>query len=265
MTSYEMSRAVMERRLEIESDLLHSLRQECHRVIMAIAELGYDNAMDGMSFRLSQCDNIEEIDELLKELRLWIYVNVTRASQDVIDAVERYWSTDEHLVAGECINRKINDKTLKERIGIYGNRLRSETEMWIAAGLLGGYALDRLGREVSAYLTSPYTSQLFLDAMGKNAASRRLKKGVPHFGTGSITSAVGSLERLGTATVADMMRMAEFLSWGSNDNCVGYQVFRGSSYPCSLCGSMVGFHQKGYEELPPYHSRCVCFAVPVYK
>ena len=265
MTNYDESRAVLRRRLEIESELLRDLRLECVRVIMAIAELGYSEAMDGMSFRLSLCSSIDEITSLLKELREWIYINVTHGSQLAIDEVERHWPPAVPLSAGDIVNRDIGGKTLKERIGIYGNRLRTETEMWIAAGLLAGVTLSQLEKEVRAFLSSPYSSRLFLDALGKNAASRRLRDGVPHFGSGSVTSAVGSLERLGTSTIADSLRMAQWLSWGSDENVIGYQVYRGSSYPCSLCDSMTGFHVKGFEELPPYHSRCCCFAVPVMR
>lgn len=268
MTNYDKSRAVLSRRLEVESELLHSLRQECHRVIMAIAELGYNEPMGGMTFRLSLCSSIEEIEELLKELRLWVYVNITHSSQLVVDEVERRWTPVVPLDASEYINREINGKTLKERIGVYCGRLRSEAEMWIAAGLLAGVALKDLSREVDAYLGNPYTSPLFLSARGMSGRSGfgsvRLRRGAPHFGKGSITSSYGSLERLSAATVADMMRMAEWLVWGSDERCIGYQVYRGSSYPCSLCGSMVGFHAKEFAELPPYHSRCCCFAVPVY-
>ena len=244
MTNYDESRAVLRRRLEIESELLRDLRLECVRVIMAIAELGYSEAMDGMSFRLSLCSSIDEIASLLKELREWIYINVTHGSQLAIDEVERHWPPAVPLSASDIVNRDIGGKTLKERIGIYGNRLRTETEMWIAAGLLAGVTLSQLEKEL---------------------LRATMCDGVPHFGSGSVTSAVGSLERLGTSTIADSLRMAQWLSWGSDENVIGYQVYRGSSYPCSLCDSMTGFHVKGFEELPPYHSRCCCFAVPVMR
>ena len=264
MTNYEKSKAVMRGRLEIEGDFMRQLRQECLRVIMAIAELGYSEAMDGMSFRLSDCDNIDEINELLKELRLWIYMNVESCSQRAVDIVEGHWTPEVALVAADVINRDINGKTLKERIGMYGGRLRTETEMWIAGGLLLGWSLDRLSREVREFIAAPYNSQLFFEAASKGAASRRLKYGKPRFGRGSMMSAYGSLERLGLWTIADTVRMAEWMIWGSDERCTGYHVYRGSSYPCSLCDMMTGFHQKGYEELPPYHSRCCCFAVPVF-
>lgn len=45
----------------------------------------------------------------------------------------------------------------------------------------------------------------------------------------------------------------------------GYYVLRGSTFPCDLCDSMVGYHTiddvGGY---PMYHAHCQCFTVPVF-
>lgn len=267
MSEYDKARDVLSRRLAIESALLRALRDECVRVIMEIASLGYASEMAGMEFRLSNCGKYEDVLELLGELRLWIYMNMTHYSQMAVNVVESHWEPVVGLVADEHVNREVNGKTLKERVGIYVGRLKSEAEMWIAAGLVGGYTLDRLRREVTEWLDSPYKSRAFIRATQlpgtQKAGSVRLRRGVPKFGTGQLKSAYASLERLGAWVVADMVRMAEFLAWGSDSRVTGYRVYRGSSYPCSLCDMMTGFHPKGFEELPPYHARCCCFAVPV--
>lgn len=267
MNEYEKAQAVIRRRLEIESALLRALRAECVRVIMEIASLGYASEMAGMEFRLSNCGKYEDILDLLGELRLWIYMNVTHYSQMAVDVVEEHWKPVVPLVADEYANREIHGKTLKERVAIYVNRLKSEAEMWIAAGLVGGMSLKKLEKEVREWVEKPYSSRLFLAASAAGghttAGSVRLRRGVPHFGAGQLRGAVASLARLGGWVVADMVRMAEFLAWGSDSRVTGYRVYRGSSYPCSLCDMMTGFHPKGFEELPPYHARCCCFAVPV--
>ena len=267
MSDYDKARDVLSRRLEIESALLRALRDECVRVIMEIASMGYESEMSGMEFRLSNCGKYEEILELLGELRSWIYMNVTHYSQMAVNVVESHWEPAVSLVADDYVNREVNGKTLKERVGIYVGRLKSEAEMWIAAGLVGGLSLNKLEKEVREWVEKPYSSRLFLAGSGAaghtTAGSVRLRRGVPKFGTGQLKSAYASLERLGAWVVADMVRMAEFLSWGSDSRVTGYRVYRGSSYPCSLCDMMTGFHPKGFEELPPYHARCCCFAVPV--
>lgn len=266
-SEYDKGREVLARRLEIESALLSALRKECVRVIMSIAELGYSESMDGMSFRLSLCNSYEQMLDLMKELRLWIYQNVTHSSDLAVKEVESRWEPLVPLAVEDYINRETGGKTLKERIGVYGGRLLTEAEMWVAAGLLGGYTLDRLRREVTEWLDAPYKSRAFASATvspgTRKAGNVRLRRGAPHFGAGSVTSAVGSLERLLGATLGEMVKMAEWLAWGSDERVTGYQVYRGSSYPCSLCDMMTGFHAKGFEELPPYHARCCCFAVPV--
>lgn len=50
------------------------------------------------------------------------------------------------------------------------------------------------------------------------------------------------------------------------EGAAGFYVLRGSSYPCDLCDSKVGFHQiDDVDSFPPYHPSCCCLTVPVYK
>lgn len=44
---------------------------------------------------------------------------------------------------------------------------------------------------------------------------------------------------------------------------IGFYSYRGSSYPCQTCDENRGFHTFA-DPFPPYHPRCVCFAVPVF-
>lgn len=52
--------------------------------------------------------------------------------------------------------------------------------------------------------------------------------------------------------------------WGQDHkDAMFVHVYRGSSYPCDLCDSMValGWQLVGNAQLPPYHPNCCCYAV----
>lgn len=56
------------------------------------------------------------------------------------------------------------------------------------------------------------------------------------------------------------------MDFKQDDSIEGFYVMRGSSYPCDLCDSMVGFHPITDENLlPQYHAHCACIAVPMRK
>lgn len=84
-------------------------------------------------------------------------------------------------------------------------------------------------------------------------------KGFSHKGM----SAYNSIDRLTRFAISSAWMLALFNEMQSS-KAIGYYVMRGSSYPCDLCDSMVGFHPLEDEDgKPPYHANCCCIMVPV--
>lgn len=262
MSEYEKCREVLRKRLELESKLVADIRRECLRVLLKIVEIGYGSGVKGEFFKLIRITRYDEVRELLSELRQYLYMVIERDSEELIADISDKWNVAIPLVAGTVINRDVGGKTLKQRIGVYGNRFETEADMWTAVGLINKYSKKKIEAAITSHLDAPYSSRLFLMSIGKGI-SQRLKYGTPHFGKGQDRSAVSMLERLAVSTLGDAMREAEWDIWGDDSNIIGFEVHRGSSYPCSLCDSMCGFHMKTYADLPPYHARCCCYAVPV--
>lgn len=90
-------------------------------------------------------------------------------------------------------------------------------------------------------------------------------RGVKHGNQGSSNSEANNILRFAMTTIqmAWMRYQRELME---EKGAVGYYVLRGSTYPCALCDSKVGFHpiddKDGY---PPFHAHCVCWTVPIYE
>ena len=87
--------------------------------------------------------------------------------------------------------------------------------------------------------------------------------GVKHGNRGSSNSEANNIIRFAKTTL-QMAWMHSLWQKYVDDGADGYYVLRGSTYPCDLCDSKVGFHQiDDTDSFPPLHANCCCVAVPV--
>ena len=90
-------------------------------------------------------------------------------------------------------------------------------------------------------------------------------RGVKAGNRGSSNSEANNILRFAKMTL-QMAWMKYRRDQYEEDGAAGFYVLRGSSYPCDLCDSKVGFHQiDDVETFPPQHAHCVCFAIPVFE
>lgn len=95
------------------------------------------------------------------------------------------------------------------------------------------------------------------------AATYIQSKGVQQGGVG--------LSNNGSTNVTKMARVTLQMAWMRSyrmdfeeSGAVGFYVLRGSSYPCSLCDSKVGFHViDEIDDFPPFHPNCCCYVIPI--
>lgn len=263
MNEEELARELINLRYENEIKLSDSIRRKLLSVFKALCALGYSGSLSARDFRFSRLRSRYEVNRIITELVEWLMEQQKKYSQRVIEAVEETYKVKTDLEAEDAYNEESFGHTTKERTRIYANRFKYETEAWIAAGLLLGLSQAELYSNMSMYAEKPYDNPIFNSAVreGGLSAARIASAGVS-YGVGRSVSAVGSLRRLGRATITGVFREAQWRAF-SGINAIGFIVHRGSSYPCGLCDSMAGFHPMSQSELPPYHSRCVCYAVPV--
>lgn len=82
---------------------------------------------------------------------------------------------------------------------------------------------------------------------------------------GNSNSEANNIDRFVRMTV-QMAWMHYHQQLYEEQGAAGYYVLRGSTYPCELCQSKVGFHDiSDKDSFPPQHYHCVCFTVPVYE
>lgn len=90
-------------------------------------------------------------------------------------------------------------------------------------------------------------------------------RGVKHGYRGSSNSEANNIGRMAKTTL-QMAWMYQQRQNYEEQGAVGFYVLRGSTYPCELCDSKVGFHQiDEIDAFPLYHANCCCVAVPIFE
>lgn len=255
---------LIRKRIQRENSLTRAMRAELLRTFGILADIGYSSSMPPEMFRFSNLKSEKEVKKAVTDLVMWLYFNELEYADKVIKDVVTAYGVAMPLKAGDFLNSPYNGTTNRQRLRIYANRLKYEMESWIAAGLALKLSKDALKEAFSMNSNNPYGNKVFQKAAVKGAFSAtRLRTKGKSWGVGNCTSAENLLKRLIRHTVADAQRRAVWLAF-SKTGVIGFNVRRGSSYPCSLCDSMVGFHPMRYANMPPYHPNCCCYAVPVY-
>jgi len=196
--------------------------------------------------------------------------------KDLYDIMERYAIKEADLARLKneredevdiiaYINRPIKGRDINARLADYGEKAKYEFEAFVAAGLLLRKPINATLAEFKASYTNPYSSPLIKEVLGLKgaqiAANRLLTRGVS-YGSGKYVATINSLVRLGEGTANYSYGFADE-EYMRRNGAVGYDVYRGSSYPCAACDDNVGFHPIGSYALP-VHPRCQCYAVPRY-
>lgn len=143
------------------------------------------------------------------------------------------------------ILRDINNSNFNDRLNLYTNRFKMELEDFIVGGLALGYSATKTIDLVMKSYKDPYV----------NPNMKERKR--------SGFSAYARLKLLTRHTIADAWMHADEL-WMQKNGAIGYMVYRGSSYPCSICDMMVGYHPIN-DYVLPVHPNCCCYAVPIFK
>ena len=147
---------------------------------------------------------------------------------------------------------KNHGKTFEERLLDYCEKYRTELLLLVGAGLYLGLAKSALAKSIGSHLKQPYKNPDLVDGI-----ATPITYGRGH--TNSMFTAISGLTQFG---ISQAWMKEQYIN-NRKDGCIGWIVKRGSSIPCDLCDSMVGFHDDE-SELPPYHNSCCCIPIPIY-
>lgn len=203
-------------------------------------------------FRFSSNDQLKkEVDDVIRELKEWI-VYIT----EMLAVYDREENRDSILL---FLNKERYGKTFKERIAEYANRYKFELEAAIAAGLLLNRSENDILSAIRRFLSAPYNNSDIRASFGKGMRATRIETKGISYGVGKSNSAYHLITTLSRNDIA-FSWMWWYGEQALKRGATGFYSFRGSSYPCSLCDDMVGYHP--LSDYPyHWHPNCKCFFV----
>lgn len=268
----ETAKALINSRIDNEIALRAAIIAEIRKAFNRLAELGYAGTIK-RDFRMKDL-NQKQLEKILTDLRLAIYMWILRYCNEMAEETHEAYPFAKAPYAIGSIgylglpnSEQKSNISVRSLINTYTNRFKFEVETWLAIGLSRGLTLSTLKAQFTLFSNLPFNNPLFNEAKKqKDLTATRIQSGGVSYGVGKYTSAENSLVRLGRYAVADITRNAQWHEWTADGAplLLGYNVSRGSTYPCSYCDMMCGFHPAGRAWLPPYHAHCCCIAVPVF-
>lgn len=266
MTDIEIARYYAKRRMEKEEQLTREMLQKYLYAFSRVLQLAYSSGVPPTRFTFEknlQLNN--KVDKVMNRLVADLYNIIENFSFTQLALAQAKNDREEDLDIVAFINRPINGKDINGRLAEYSENAKLEFEAYVAAGLLLSKPINAVLSEYKTYFNNPYGSPLVKATFGLKvseiASKRLLTRGVS-FGAGKYIASFSAFNRLGLGTTDFAFNYADN-EYMRRNGALGYQVYRGSSYPCEACDSNTGFHPISDQSLP-VHSRCLCFAVPVF-
>lgn len=159
-----------------------------------------------------------------------------------------------------------DNKNLQGTLDNYLYKFMKDLEAAVAALRYANATMAEAVTKVKTHLHTIYTMPEVVAAFKEAstfAATYIQSKGVQKGGVG--------LPKNGSTNVTKMARVTLQMAWMRSyrmdfeeSGAVGFYVLRGSSYPCSLCDSKVGFHVIDEPDcFPPFHPNCCCYVIPI--
>jgi len=160
------------------------------------------------------------------------------------------------------LDRKIQDRTLNQRILRMTNAFKMEVESRIAIGIANGEKEATIIRSVEKFLLEPY-SFLKPDVRSDYKARRLAVKYSPK--TGTYKSAYANAKRLVRSEIFEAYRRADHLIWKNSDQVVGVLVYLNPLHPMvDSCDFLVGRYPKGFF-FTGFHPACICLSRPLVR
>lgn len=154
---------------------------------------------------------------------------------------------------------EIYGKTTSERNATYLANFAEDIVRMIKAGTLMGYTDNQLLSAVRTGYKDPYKASVITKAQKKD-----INISTPSYGKGIFRNAYENIVRNAKQVISLAWGQAE-QEYGQESGAIGYEVFRGSSYPCDVCDSLCGYVHKIGTMVIPAHVNCRCRAEFIFK
>jgi len=240
------------------SDLVQSYIEEALDKLVAI---GYKYNVKPADFQFSADEKLrEEAAAVLDELEEEVMLLIEGYSINESDDKKRHAAMLPWLLALHSKGTTDLQSTLHKRVG----QFLYDTEAQIAAMMIAGYPRTRALMRIKSTMHAVYTSPEVIISYKYNPKSMYLRShGVHEGNTGLSSSGAVNIENLARQTAQIAWMKSQLMDF-EEQGAVGYYQFRGSTYPCHICDSEVGFHPGLPEEAEYPHAHCVCYRVPIF-
>lgn len=241
----ERAREYLRRRIENEV----SMEKDVHDLLSEYAVLLISAILSGATQ--------EDIDDIVDML-------VSELMEDIETlAVDEHDDDRDNIIA--FIRRKRDGETIEDKVRKRAYTFVDELSTVVAAAVLLKQNDQTILSSIVGSLKEPWRNPILIAAREKARRGEiTVPKGVDleerHYGKGVPVSSETALTDLSVFAIAE--------GWGIYDyrtnraTARGYYVLRGSSLPCEICDSYVGYHPIEDEEgLPLYHGHCKCMVV----
>lgn len=160
----------------------------------------------------------------------------------------------------ECfLQGEIYGKTTSERNATYLANFAEDIVRMIKAGTLMDYTDSQILSAIRTGYKDPYKASVVTKAQRKD-----INIATPSYGKGYYRNAYQNLVRNAKQVISIAWGRAE-QEYGKESGAIGYQVFRGSSFPCQTCDDLCGYVHSLDTMVIPAHVSCVCRAEFIFK
>ncbi len=147
---------------------------------------------------------------------------------------------------------EIYGKTTSQRNVTYLANFAEDIVRMIKAGTMMGYSDSQILSSIRTGYKDPYKASVVTKAQRKD-----INIATPSYGKGIYRNAYQNIVRNAKQVVSIAWGKAEG-EYGEESGAIGYQVFRGSSYPCQVCDDLCGYVHPIGTMVIPTHVSCKC-------
>lgn len=244
----EAAKAYLRLRLEAEHSMTYNLEIVMREAAERIVEICYNAKID---LAIGSFENLPtKVQIEIEEVVLWLHETI----DDYFLTLAIYDHEENRDKILPFILGENHGMTFDERLTDYCTKYRDELLLLVGAGLFLGIGKTALAKSIGSHLKQPYKNPDLVDGIAAPLTYGRGR-------TNSMFTAISGLTTFGIAQA--WMRDWELTTEAKG--AIGWEVRRGSSYPCEQCDDNCGFHSLEDGTQLPQHLSCCCFAIPIYK
>lgn len=241
----EAAKAYLRLRLEAEHSMVRNLESVMREAAERVVDVLYSAGLT--AGELEYADLPLRVQWDINAVIDWLNETIN----DYFLTLALYEKEDNKDIILPLILGKNHGMTFEERLSSYCTKYRDELLLLVGAGLFLGLTKMTLAKSIGNHLKHPYKNPDLVEGIAAPLS----------YGRGRTNSMFTAISGLTTYGISQAWMGSQYIN-DRREGCVGWIVRRGSSIPCDICDSMVGFHDDE-SDLPPYHNSCCCLAIPI--